>query len=311
MAELLRVRARGVREVESTWQKFVPSARLDRVDPQTFSFNWTSVQSERFTIVGYDLNATVRSAVAPEDQLMACRIATPDGWVGTAKSDLDAGLPWLTGDGPTRARWSGAAQVRAFVFDRPLVEQVARQVSGNDRLVLRVRDAGPRNAAAALQWERSYRYVLEAFGMLLDSGTHDEILEAELRRHALASTLAAFDTTFLDAIERVPQTRAAPATVRRAVMFIDEHAHEPITIDDIAAAAQISTRGLQYAFRRAMDMTPMEYLRDVRLAGAHADLQRGAGTVAEVARRWGFGSPSRFAGYYRARFGRNPGRARS
>lgn len=95
--------------------------------------------------------------------------------------------------------------------------------------------------------------------------------------------------------------------MRRAIAYIEEHAHEPITVDDVALAAGISTRGLQYAFRRAMGVTPTEYLRSERLARAHAELREGArAPVAEVARRWGFASPSRFAKHYREAYGCSP-----
>ena len=72
-------------------------------------------------------------------------------------------------------------------------------------------------------------------------------------------------------------------------------------------ASGISSRGLQHAFRRALDMTPMQYLRVVRLVGAHEELRSG-GTVsiAEVARRWGFSSASRFARFHREHYGQNP-----
>lgn len=60
-------------------------------------------------------------------------------------------------------------------------------------------------------------------------------------------------------------------------------------------------------FRRAVDTTPTEYLRRVRLSGAHHELRVGtAVSVADVARRWGFSSASRFARYHREHYGQNP-----
>ncbi|WP_431807345.1 helix-turn-helix transcriptional regulator, partial [Microbacterium paraoxydans] len=104
----------------------------------------------------------------------------------------------------------------------------------------------------------------------------------------------------------------APASVRRALAYIDDNAHLPITIDDVAAAAYMSTRGLQYAFRRALDMTPAEALRRARLDGAHRDLLAGNGaSVAAVARRWGFTNSSRFAAAYREAYATPPTLART
>ena len=69
----------------------------------------------------------------------------------------------------------------------------------------------------------------------------------------------------------------------------------------------MSTRGLQYAFRRGIDMTPTEYLRRVRLDGAHRDLRNGGAdeSVTRIARRWGFANSSRFSALYRQTYGRS------
>ncbi|EXG82728.1 hypothetical protein CryarDRAFT_3929 [Cryptosporangium arvum DSM 44712] len=72
----------------------------------------------------------------------------------------------------------------------------------------------------------------------------------------------------------------------------------------------MTPRTVPIAFRRHLGTTPMAYLRRVRLDRAHADLLAavpGEGaTVAGVAARWGYGQPGRFAGDYRAAYGRLP-----
>ena len=72
------------------------------------------------------------------------------------------------------------------------------------------------------------------------------------------------------------------------------------------------TEALVRAFRahHPLGLTPTEYLRRTRLAAAHADLLRAdptAGdTVREIAARWGFAHPGRFAAAYRAAYGVPP-----
>ena len=101
-----------------------------------------------------------------------------------------------------------------------------------------------------------------------------------------------------------------PATLRRAIAFIEGAPDEDITLADVARAANVTTRTVQHAFRRHLDTTPMAYLRRVRLDQAHRQLRTalpGSGaTVARVALDWGFASPSRFARYYRDAYGRAP-----
>jgi transcriptional regulator GlxA family with amidase domain len=122
-----------------------------------------------------------------------------------------------------------------------------------------------------------------------------------------AAALMVFPNTAMTAAQAPGPGRVAPAAVRRAVAFIDEHADRDISAADIAAAAHVTVRAIQLAFRRHLDTTPSAYLRRVRLDHAHQQLcaaSPGDGvTVTEVATRWGFVSLSRFAATYRDAYG--------
>ncbi|MFJ4174329.1 AraC family transcriptional regulator [Microbacterium sp. NPDC089696] len=300
----MRFSTRDVSRVEETWKRYVPSAVLRDVDPRRFRFEWNSADLGGVGLVRYDLAAQVHSTAEPHEQFLACRAAGSDVRLHSDRTDLDPTRPWMT-DGPrVDAHWDAGARVTALVFDRAKLEQRARQISGDDLLSLHVTDLSASSSPAGLAWERTVAYLERS---LDDLAADDVILRGELARHASIVTLATFATTLRGRQRRTAQTTPAPATVRRALAFIAENAHRPITVDHIAEAAHISTRGLQYAFRRALDRSPAECLRQARLDGAHRELRSGAaGTVAAVARRWGFSHPSRFAAAYREAFGVPP-----
>ncbi|WP_242682332.1 AraC family transcriptional regulator [Herbiconiux sp. SYSU D00978] len=141
--------------------------------------------------------------------------------------------------------------------------------------------------------------------------SNDRVMQSPLVR------LSAFRLLTVSAIEafgdrhRAVEPQAAlPDAVRRARAFIDDNAHTAITVDDVARAARMSTRGLQWAFRRHLDSTPTEYLRRVRLEGARQDLLAadpdGDASVESIALRWGFAHSGRFAGYYQDAFHERP-----
>lgn len=114
---------------------------------------------------------------------------------------------------------------------------------------------------------------------------------------------------------RLPDERfpgPGPATVRRALAYMEEYAARPLTVGALAEAVGLSVRALQQAFARHRGTTPMSELRRIRLARAHRDLRaadptRGT-TVAEIARRWNFGRADRFAAAYRRVYGVPPSR---
>jgi AraC-like DNA-binding protein len=101
---------------------------------------------------------------------------------------------------------------------------------------------------------------------------------------------------------------AVPAYVRRAEDFMRAYAAAPIRMEQVAAAAGCSVRTLGSVFRRFCHTTPLGALHAIRLANVHAELKDGAasGSVAEVARRYGFTNPGRLTTAYRRRFGETP-----
>jgi AraC-like DNA-binding protein len=167
----------------------------------------------------------------------------------------------------------------------------------------------PASAAMARYW--SAILGLANSTLLTDDvvGRHP-LLIAGLRHTVATAALHTFPNSIVMGEQVSGPGAVGESALRRAIAFIEENAHRAITLSDIADAAGISPRGLQFAFARHRDTTPMQYLRLVRLTHAHRELQladpsRGF-TVEEIARRWGFASPSRFAAHYREAYGVPP-----
>ncbi|MGV0781191.1 helix-turn-helix transcriptional regulator [Mycolicibacterium sp. XJ775] len=102
---------------------------------------------------------------------------------------------------------------------------------------------------------------------------------------------------------------AKPALLRRAIAYIEANADRDIALADIAEAVYVTPRALQYMFRRHLEVSPMGYLRRVRLDLARRQLLNAdpaTTTVQAVAARWGFAHTGRFAAAYRRTFGENP-----
>jgi AraC-like DNA-binding protein len=102
---------------------------------------------------------------------------------------------------------------------------------------------------------------------------------------------------------------ATPRAIRRAMRLCDESPDVTWTVTDLAAASGVSVRSLQVGFRTYVGLTPLQYLRDVRLLRAREELESDSGaavSVTDTAFRWGFSNVGRFASEYRARFGELP-----
>ena len=115
------------------------------------------------------------------------------------------------------------------------------------------------------------------------------LLQAEM---ACSSALALLELYPL-VTTRLPGELLLPrnAHIRRAVEYVHEHAHRPITSTDLAEVAALSLRALQQAFQRQLGVSPNGYIRQVRLDRVRDALLQGDPTttsIADVARTWGF-----------------------
>ncbi|WP_330110413.1 helix-turn-helix domain-containing protein [Methylophaga thalassica] len=84
---------------------------------------------------------------------------------------------------------------------------------------------------------------------------------------------------------------------------------DPITIGDICTSLNISRRTLNHAFQQVLGITPVTYMRNIRLHKIRAELQYQSelvNNIACVASHWGFWHMSLFARYYRELFGECP-----
>ncbi|WP_144874509.1 helix-turn-helix transcriptional regulator [Microbacterium sp. 1.5R] len=204
-----------------------------------------------------------------------------------------------------RASW-GATDFVVFTYDIPALERSARMLYGDDRLTVRFASGLPADRARGRYFHDLLASTVTYAPLLRDS----ELLQTSLHRMMAAALLECFAPS-ADPARRSDSVCSQQEGYRRARAFIDEHASEPITVDDIAAAASLSVRQLDDAVRSFSSggVDAAAELRRARLDGAHRDLIRGdptrGDTVGAIALRWGF-APSNFARAYRTTHGASP-----
>jgi AraC-like DNA-binding protein len=194
------------------------------------------------------------------------------------------------------------------VLDATAVEDHARQLLGAEAFRLEFTGTRPVSPVMARYWLNAVTHLHRDL-LPHDQVMNNPLLRAEAVRSLTTALLHTFPSTFLT----TPTTDRPPppsGTIQRAMAFIDTHLEEDLTVAQIAAASRLSPRGLQAAFRRELDTTPMAYLHDARLESAHRDLQAGdpttGATVAAIAARWRLPHRGRFAAAYRHRYGQDP-----
>ncbi|NJL48319.1 MAG: helix-turn-helix domain-containing protein [Leptolyngbyaceae cyanobacterium SM2_5_2] len=97
--------------------------------------------------------------------------------------------------------------------------------------------------------------------------------------------------------------------VRQAEEYMLAHLEEPITLKDLCQVLNTSSSPLNRGFQDVFGVSPMVYLRQLRLHAIHQILKAADPTttqVADVAQRLGFWHGGRFSQYYQQMFGQPP-----
>jgi AraC-like DNA-binding protein len=137
---------------------------------------------------------------------------------------------------------------------------------------------------------------------------HNRVLATQFEQLLITALLFGQESNYRARLESLERQEIAVGSVRRAIDYIEAHAAEPLRLTDLVAVAGVAGRTLHKHFRLSKGLSPMAYLRRVRLCRAHEDLVRGdpANTVTEIAERWGFDHLGRFAMEYRRCYGETP-----
>ncbi len=99
---------------------------------------------------------------------------------------------------------------------------------------------------------------------------------------------------------------AYSVTAVKATAYIDKHFSEDFSMEELAAACQISESRLYHIFRQELGTTPTKYRNILRIEHAAADLRIAGLTIDEVAEKNGFHSAAYFRESFKTETGLTP-----
>ncbi len=111
-------------------------------------------------------------------------------------------------------------------------------------------------------------------------------------------------------LSRTPSQRLRSMTIHRAFEAIEAGLKDSISVREVAKAAGISRRTLEYAFRDRYNFSPKEFINSQRMVMVRRDLLSEPDTITKLAHRWGYSHMSQFAREYRRQFGELPSQTR-
>lgn len=203
--------------------------------------------------------------------------------------------------------WSEDCRKFVVRIERAALERHAAALSGHDmsrtlafRPVLDLQDAGVRS------WVSTAQHVLDQ----IDGNPRlaDEALVRVQFEQLLMTTLLSWLPGNFAQLSQSERRTVLPRHVKAAEEYMRAHPEQALTVESLAQEVGVSGRTLFEGFRKFLGVSPMRYLRDLRMDCARRDLLDPAKprSVTAIATHWGFYQLGRFACEYRRRFDEQP-----
>jgi AraC-like DNA-binding protein len=211
-------------------------------------------------------------------------------------------------EGDASSRWAAGSRLLAIRIDRRAVEDALSDSLGR-QLTSQI-DFAPcvsTRSGTTQSWVSMLSLFAEQV-FRVDSVFNQPMVGLPFVDGLVRGLLLAADHPYRSVVTGNTQV-VSPRAIRAAVEIIEAEAHLPLTVSSIAARSNVGVRSLQQDFRRYVGMSPMAYLREVRLRRAHQCLLESdpsTTSVASIAYHWGFTNLGRFAAAHTARYDEPP-----
>lgn len=210
----------------------------------------------------------------------------------------------LTPSEPLRMRWSADNDQLIVRIERSALERVCSAYLGHKPYqTLRFRlDMAWRGAA----WHALMQYLAETLERAPEAASHP-LTACQLEQLVIGTLLTCQPHSLSDDLRQHGKP-LAPRHVKVVEEYIHTHADAALTPAQLAEIAGVSLRSLYAGFREHRGLSPMAYLRTVRLERVRQDLlcDPTLSSVTAAALRWGFAHLGRFSAEYRRAFGECP-----
>ena len=137
---------------------------------------------------------------------------------------------------------------------------------------------------------------------------HSQVTRTQMDSLFLSCLLTCLEHNFSNELLKSHNT-VRPIYITKAQNFIHSNVTNNISPEDIATAANISTRTLFMGFQEYLNTTPMRYLKDLRLEQVRQSLDYAhpiGSSVTTIAMEYGFNHLGHFCTSYKEKFGELP-----
>ena len=234
--------------------------------------------------------------------------ASGDGWLSGKKFDKDTMIV-LTNEHQLDFRTPADLTAAALVLDIRLLANYLPATNGSETL-----DSAIRNRFAVLEPATLDRLRHHVRTIIPELQCGRINLSHPSAQKAFSNALIGNFIQTLGALNSGDQTLPRSAllrlkTVNKAIEHMRSHLDEAISIVEVCASLNVEQRVLNYCFQEVIGLSPISYLKYLRLNQVRRELRRVSSAscnIGNIAARSGFWHLSRFSSEYRKLFGELP-----
>lgn len=204
--------------------------------------------------------------------------------------------------------WSADCSKFVVRFEREALERHAAALAGRDpACAVSFLPLAELDSPTVQAWVGTARHLFDELRRNPFLGD-EPLVRCHIEQLLMTTALNWLPGGFGDGGACPPARRVLPRHVRQAEEYLRASPEQPITVEMLAHHVGVSGRTLYDGFRKFLGVSPMRYLRDLRMERVRADLLDPArpASVTALATHWGFFQLGRFAIDYRRRYGESP-----
>lgn len=212
---------------------------------------------------------------------MCCSISMP----------VEAGTPLASPENPLLGV--------SISLDSKVMTELAIEMESVKGIIRKPKESNLPQGLALARWDNAFTEALLKLLQLGDSPEDTAILGAGRLREVYYAVLKG------DAGDSARRAFGVGNEIARSIEYLSSRLSEPVTIEDMAAQVGMSRAVLHRKFKQATRMTPIQFVKSMRLNNAAMKIAGGM-TVNEAAMEVGYVSSSQFSREFKRMYGQSP-----
>lgn len=219
--------------------------------------------------------------VYDSSRYMCCPISMP----------VEAGTPTASPDNPLLGIY--------ISLDTTVMTELAIEIEKTTGAVRKSSDSELSQGLTLAQWDTPFTVALLQLLELMNSPQDTAILGRGRLRELYYAVLKG------DAGNSARRAFGVGNEIARSIEYLSSHLSEPVTIEDMATQVGMSRAVLHRKFKQATKMTPIQFVKSMRLNNAAMKIAGGM-NVNEAAQEVGYVSSSQFSREFKRLYGKSP-----